>query len=387
MHKRPWLGILIIVSLFATSTLVHAQTSGTARAIQADDVNNLRPLTLLDGHSASIAEMNFSPDGSAFLSASFDGTLCVWNVAQVGQRPGQKRFCLSEYQAGISQFAWSANGRYLALSSDTAIDIYRTTSVILEDEVEAFSPHWQLSTHDVPLLSLDFIGNERLVAVDVLGDLHLYQLPFTSPLISVPSLDYVFLSAENNLLILNPDGQLIMLDADVGIIRTILDVSADHMLISPNQSLALLWGTEVELWAIDDLNLPTVQPNYTFEVELDGANFSPNGKYLVTWLDETLSFWDTESGEITATLPDHRSGVSIIRWIESEERVLTVSNRGTGRYWRLSSAGVPVFSHWLVGEVDRIEVSPDSGSFITMRESFDARFYSFTNGQLRGNFR
>lgn len=388
MQKRSWIGIVfsIAILLAILTSGMHAQNSGTVRAIQADDVNNLRPVTLLEGHAASIAEMSFSPDGSAFLSASFDGSLCVWNVSQAGQRPGQKRFCLTEYQAGISQFTWSANGRYLALSSDAVINIYRTTTVISKDEDEAFSPHWQLSTHDVPLLSLGFLDNDRLVAVDVLGDLHLYMLPFTSPLISINSLDYVFLDAENSLLILKPNGQLVTLDTEVGIIRSALEVSADHILISPNQEWLLTWGNEVELWAIDEMGLAPAQPLHTLDIELDGAHFSPEGSYLVTWLDEMLTFWDTETGEMTATLPDHRSGVSIIRWIESEERVLTVSKRGTGRYWRMSSAGIPVFSHWLVGEVDRIDISPDSDSFITMRESFDARFYSFSNGQLRGNF-
>ena len=341
MRNWWWIGITnIIIGLFITAVIVHAQSSGEVRPIQANDVNNLQPLTLLDEHSGSIAEMSFSPAGNAFLSTSFDGALCIWNVAQLGQRPGQLRFCLSDYQAGISQFAWSPDGQYLALSSITSIDIYRITGVVSAEEIDEFTPEMSLPTTNVPLLNLQFLNEERLLGVDVTGELHLYHLPLASRLISLASLDFVALPEENVVLALNPAGQIIGVDTKLGIVDSTVEAEADHFLISPNQTWLLTWGDEVELWAVEDFSSKTAKSVYTLDIQLDGANFSPNGRFLVTWFDETLTFWDTETGEITATLSDHRSGVSIVRWIETEERVLTVSKRGTGRYWRVSPTGV-----------------------------------------------
>jgi len=86
--------------------------------LSAIEVWNTRTRTLratLEGHDDSVSTVCFSPDGSVFVSGSFDSTLRVWDVASLD--------CiavLKQHVDGINRVAFSPDGKYLASAGEDA---------------------------------------------------------------------------------------------------------------------------------------------------------------------------------------------------------------------------------------------------------------------------
>jgi WD40 repeat protein len=377
-----WLGLGLLAVLLGGK--VQAQNN-PVRAIQADDVSNLRVLTLLDGHSAPIAEMSFSPDNTAFITGGLDGQLCVWNIRALGQRPGQLRFCLDSYQAGITRFIWSATAGLLAITTDDSIMIYDSRGTRPQEHL-----HLELPA-PVPILDGGFLwGDTRLWVYDLYGQVFLFDTdsgdvlaeayaPFLLP---VPRQDALLIIGEEA----EENSQLAWLDAETGTIEP-WPIMAEHAVFSPDGALLFTWGITAEVWETDSLFRRNPRPLFTLDTDPEAGLFSPDNQMLATWAGETISLWRMETGELIETLREHRGGVRYMAFSADSRRAISVSERGTGRYWVINTTTlIPFLDRWLVGEIDGLIFSPDGQSFVATREGFSARFYRWRDGQLRGNF-
>src|SRR4051812_16815588 len=63
----------------------------------------------LKGHTQAVKSVTFSPDGKILASASYDGTLRLWEVAT-----GKERAALGEYTGCVGCVAFSPDGKTLA---------------------------------------------------------------------------------------------------------------------------------------------------------------------------------------------------------------------------------------------------------------------------------
>src|SRR5207253_2348203 len=71
------------------------------------------------GHSESIVELSWSPDGRSLVSGSWDRTARIWDVAA-----GQTRSILSHPRSALA-VAWSPDGRTIATgSSDKSVRLW-----------------------------------------------------------------------------------------------------------------------------------------------------------------------------------------------------------------------------------------------------------------------
>jgi roadblock/LC7 domain-containing protein len=69
--------------------------------------------SVLEGHSQGVMAVVFSPDGQLVASASFDGTVRVWETAT-----GQCRSVLDGHLRGVSAVVFSPDGQLVASASD-----------------------------------------------------------------------------------------------------------------------------------------------------------------------------------------------------------------------------------------------------------------------------
>ncbi len=63
----------------------------------------------LKGHTSVVVSVAFSPDGKTLASASYDGTLKLWDMAT-----GKERATLGEYTGCVGCVAFSPDGKTLA---------------------------------------------------------------------------------------------------------------------------------------------------------------------------------------------------------------------------------------------------------------------------------
>ena len=93
-----------------------------------------QPLLTLRGHSNNVWDVAYSPDGSRLATASFDGTVKIWNVSP-GPEQGKEITTLSGHTAEVSGVAFSPDGKHLAsVSWDGTLRVYYTQ---IEDLIAA----------------------------------------------------------------------------------------------------------------------------------------------------------------------------------------------------------------------------------------------------------
>ena len=127
------------------------------RSVQIWDVATGATLTVLSGHSRSVAGISFSPDGRFLLSTSLDKSLRVWD-AELGEQKGLLKV------AGMSSACFSPDGKYIAFGTRKGlVRMCRTdnlhgcsmaefTEHIYNVEHVAFSPSGEF------LVSADWLG-------------------------------------------------------------------------------------------------------------------------------------------------------------------------------------------------------------------------------------
>jgi WD40 repeat protein len=81
-------------------------------------------ITTLTGHTGSVLEVVWSPDGSRLASGSWDGTLIIWD-----NQNGKQVASLAGHTDWVSSVTWSPDGRHLASGSgDNTIIIWDSQS-------------------------------------------------------------------------------------------------------------------------------------------------------------------------------------------------------------------------------------------------------------------
>lgn len=83
------------------------------KAVILWDVRTGRQLRTLEGHAGVVYSVAFSPDGGTLASASWDKTLILWDVAT-----GRQLRTLEGHMAGVDAVAFSPDGAALASGSD-----------------------------------------------------------------------------------------------------------------------------------------------------------------------------------------------------------------------------------------------------------------------------
>lgn len=389
---KQFIGIVLIVGFIGTVGFSLAQDDGDdPNVIQADDVNLITVLTILTEHTGPITEIAFSPDGTSFVSGSLDGTFCVWNVGLPRQAAGEPRFCLSDYMAGVTVYAWSSTERNLAITDSTGltVNIYRADRVVDEDEWEDFEPDYQFEADEATILSVDFLADdETLLIRDLFDTFTLFHIEDEDILESYEGLEVSVHPQDSQFAILNFDGEIMLIEGDTGDVDdTIPTLNATHLQYSPGGRWLASWGDRPQLWDLTTSSSSRRQRTVqTLDIEIDNLQFAPNGRYVALWEGEDIRLWDIEVEEMVGTMPEHDGGIQSLDFSPNNERAISINSRGQARLWNIAPDGAVTLRIWFNNAVDRVYMSPDSTSVAVARHDFMTRFFDIERGQNRGNY-
>ena len=86
----------------------------------------------LEGHNARINDIKFSPDGSQIASASFDGSVQLWNTENFNLQP----IILNDHDSWVQTIAFSPDGnKLIAGCRDNLVRIWPTTAELMAQQI------------------------------------------------------------------------------------------------------------------------------------------------------------------------------------------------------------------------------------------------------------
>jgi len=268
----------------------------------------------LQGHSNSVLNVRYSPDGKFIATASADRTVKLW------QPDGSFVSILSGHQGGVTRVAFSPGGQLIATASaDNTVKLWQPDGTLIRS----------FMGHEDTVTSLSFSRDGQFLATASADKtIKLWQL--NGRLIGTLKghEDWVMGIA------FSPDGQ------------TIASVSRDRSL--------RLWNTQGKL-------LKTLRGHAD---GLTAIAWSPDGETLVTTsADRTVKLWSA-TGQLLRTLGGHRDWVLAVNFSRDGEVFATASADRTVRLWRKDGTLIRI----LEGHADRVwsvSFSPDGQTIAT----------------------
>jgi WD40 repeat protein len=114
-----------------------------------------------------------------------------------------------------------------------------------------------------------------------------------------------------------------------------------------------------------------------------GANFSPDGKKIVTASrDATARIWDIRTAQTIAVLKGHKGAVYSASFSRDGKRILTSSEDKTARIWDASTGAQILVLRGHDGSVYSAAFSPDGSRIVTASVDTTARVWNSSSGAL-----
>jgi WD40 repeat protein len=317
-----------------TAILWNTETAAAAGVLSAypkNDPDDDEPLP--PKKQVNFAE--FSPDGRRIVTASFDKTARIWDLAA-----GEVSHVLTGHTDTVWTARFSPDGKRLVTSSDD-----HTARI------------WDAET-----------GKELLAA-----------------LLHPDRVDYAAFSADGKRIVTGADDRIARIwDATTG--KELIDLRGhEHWVTSAvfspdgNRVVTASYDNTARIWNAQTGEQLLVLRGHIGR--LNGAAFSPDSKRVVTaaW-DDTARVWDAQSGQQIAIIRGDTDWVISALFSVDGTRVLTSSWDGTARLWDASTgAPIAVFN----GHRDKVtyaSFSPDNQEIVSASYDKTARLWRVPPG-------
>jgi serine/threonine protein kinase/Tol biopolymer transport system component len=282
--------------------------TGSDRSIILWSAKTGQRIRAFKGHEGSVTSLAFSPDCQFLASASFDGTIKIWELASQQLIVRVPRVSFRGHENMINSLSFTQDGRRLASAGHDRI--VRIWNVSLSGAAPALTALSTLSGHSSSINAVSFSPNGNFLASasgetsDVFrpGEVKIWDLPDCRELLSLGEHTATVTS-----LAYHPDGKLLATASCDRTIR-IWDVSPDR---GSRTSLVTLQG-----------HGKTVR----------SVAFSPDGKQLASASeDQTIKVWDVARHLELLTLRGHTQEVSLSApWVTDSSAARTIIRPASG---------------------------------------------------------
>ncbi len=360
---------------------VQAQEPPALPPNQADD---LQALTYLR-HSSPVAEAFFSPGGGVFAVGTLGGELVIWQAAPENPDwlPGEARFTLEGYQAGVSLAAFDADESELAATLGPEGRVITRYDLDSGDSLGAFEGH-------AAVVSAVQYTEAAILSLDLANTLHIWRLDGDVLATYNDVREMVMDERRAQVALLGPAGDVRWLSLDAPDADTPLaGASARAARFSPGGRWLAAWDNDLQVWDTQDgarvLQVPRSR--------IDRAQWSPDGRFMfvraggeVQMLAFGVGTEDVnQSGDIISDFDSRQAEADLRQFALSEDgtRAATVNRDNVARLWRIDPDGTVRQVRVLATIVDSVRFSPDNATLIGFRADFGLRFWDAAGGFLR----
>jgi WD40 repeat protein len=298
---------------------------------------------ILYGHHDEVISVASSPDGQTLASGSADGTVCLWDMANL-----TAPVILGDHDGPVTAVAFSPQGQTLGSGSrDGTVRLWNLTNPAATPVI--------LERHEASVLSLAFSPDgQRLASGSEDGTVRLWDLTDSTvaPVI-LPNHEANALSVA-----FSPDGQSLASGSDDGAVRlwdladpadpVVLkghEEQVNSVIFGPDEQ-SLVSGSDdgtVLLWNLTNLGAdPVVLERGAFGAT--SLAFSPDKRALAigSW-DETVHLWNlVDRAADPVVLTGHDGRVTSVTFTPDGTSLVSGSVDGTIRLWHLTDLAASV---------------------------------------------
>ena len=300
-----------------------------------------------EGHNDRLTSICFSPNGKMIASAStdedgFDARVILWGVG------GTQLQTLRGHSCWVTSVCFSPNGKMIASASDDS------TVILWRLDGTQLQTFW---AHSKGVTSICFSPNGKMIAsASYDGAIKLWQVDDGTLLQTFQGHSERFTSV-----CFSPNGQLLASASDNGMVKlwqldgTLLQTfqgDSDRVwsiCFSPNGQLLASASDNgmVKLWQIDGTLLRIFQGH---SKRVNSVCFNPNGQILVSAsADSAVKLWQVD-GSRWRTLHGHIKGVTSICFSPNGQMLASASADNTVTLWRVDGTQLQTFH----GHSDRV---------------------------------